>query len=435
MPSSKDIRMLAEKTVSAMLIGRKWNSRGVAMAKKRLRNAEKFFKQNAGRLLSQAQLRFSGLSPSAISEFQKPDYGPLLSKRGGKFLVRPTIGESVRLRYHPDNWPLAREIILAAARKGGHVGWTSDYSALSRDLMAAKPVEALEDWTRAGEAMMQAVDVTIYLENEDDPHWKRGLPMVKLKAGQANGQKAHEILDNRKVRWLYLGWPFAGTARGYGVPAKWFEKMVFASLADSFTPRTRKLVEFYYAALEGGDAVRITHADGSDLSFSIKGRPPLKDAGIMEPDKGDFGLNLPSGESFISPLETTANGVIKFDRIHVDGHGFVEGLQLTFKAGRVVSFKARKNVEHFANYLKENTDSTRVLAELGIGCNRSAKYSGYILTDEKIAGTIHLAIGNNTGSYHGKNKASGHLDMVKDMRKGVLWVDGKAVMKNGRPVR
>jgi leucyl aminopeptidase (aminopeptidase T) len=404
------------------------------MAKKHLRSAEKFFEEFDGKLLSEKQLRAKGFSPAAIAELQKPDYGPLLSKRGAKFLVRPRIGEAVRLRYHPDNWPLAKEIILAAAKRGAHVSWTCDYSALSHDLMTAKSVEALEDWPEMAGASMKTVDVTIYLENEDDPHWKRGLPLSKLKAGQANGQKAHEILDSRKVRWLYLGWPFAMTAKGFGVPAKWFEKMVFASLAESFSPRTRKLVEYYYASLEGGDAVRITHADGSDLSFSVKGRPPLKDAGYMEPELGDFGLNLPSGESFISPLETTANGIIKFDRIHVDGHGFVDGLQLTFKGGRVVSFKARQNVKHFANYLKENTPSTRVLAELGIGANLSAKYSGYILTDEKIAGTIHLAIGNNTGSYHGKNKASGHLDMVKDMRKGVLWVDGKAVMKGGRPV-
>src|SRR3989338_1624613 len=113
-----------------MLIGRKWNAKGVSMAGKKMRGAEKFFRKNDGKRLSQSQLRSAGLSPAAISEFQKPGYGPLLSKRGSKFLVRPRVGESVRLRYHPDNWPLAREIILAAGRKGAHVAWTPDYSAL-----------------------------------------------------------------------------------------------------------------------------------------------------------------------------------------------------------------------------------------------------------------------------------------------------------------
>ena len=184
--------------------------------------------------------------------------------------------------------------------------------------------------------------------------------------------------------------------------------------------------------------MRLTHADGSDLKFSVKGRSVLKDVGFLTAEdlrNGCCGLNLPAGEAFISPLEKSAFGSVKFEKIYAPGHGFVTGLRLEFDAGRVVDYSAAKGGENFRKYLAENTESTRTIGELGIGCNAGAKYSGYILTDEKIAGTVHIAIGNNTGAFHGKNKASDHLDMVKDMKRGVLWVDGKAVLKNGRPVK
>ena len=119
-----------------------------------------------------------------------------------------------------------------------------------------------------------------------------------------------------------------------------------------------------------------------------------------------------------APLETTANGSILFDEVAVPGFGKVTKLRLKFAEGRVVSV----------------CDKDRI-AELGIGCNPGAEYTGgSIIVDEKIYGTIHVAIGNNTGAYHGINKASSHLDMIKSMKQGELYVDGKLVMKDGSPV-
>jgi len=83
-----------------------------------------------------------------------------------------------------------------------------------------------------------------------------------------------------------------------------------------------------------------------------------------------------------------------------------------------------------------NTGDKDRIAELGIGCNPGAKYTGgSIIVAEKIFGTIHIAIGSNTGSYHGINRASSHLDMIKNMKQGELHADGKPVMKNGLPAR
>jgi len=145
-------------------------------------------------------------------------------------------------------------------------------------------------------------------------------------------------------------------------------------------------------------------------------------------------LNIPCGEVFVAPLETTANGSILFDEVAVPGFGKVTNLRLKFAEGRVVSVSADDGADRFNKFLDANTGDKDRIAELGIGCNPGAEYTGgSIIVDEKIYGTIHVAIGNNTGAYHGINKASSHLDMIKSMKQGELYVDGKLVMKDGSP--
>ncbi|HPC27913.1 MAG TPA: aminopeptidase, partial [Candidatus Methanomethylicus sp.] len=177
----------------------------------------------------------------------------------------------------------------------------------------------------------------------------------------------------------------------------------------------------------------------TDLSFSIKGRPVIVDDGVISDEDialGDVGLNIPSGEVFIAPLETTANGHITFPVVVAPGFGRIEGLKLTFRGGKVVEYDAKCGTDRFARFLESNTGDKDVIAELGIGTNPGAEFTGgSIIIDEKIYKTIHIAIGNNTGSYHGTNKASSHLDMIKEMREGKLTVDGRVIMDGGIPAR
>jgi len=108
---------------------------------------------------------------------------------------------------------------------------------------------------------------------------------------------------------------------------------------------------------------------------------------------------------------------------------------LEFKDGKVVRYSAEKGEENFTKFLDANTGEKDRIAELGIGCNSGAEYTGgSIIVDEKIFRTIHIAIGNNTGAYHGKNKASSHLDMIKSMVHGQLFVDGELIMERGEPI-
>ena len=439
MLTKNEIKKLAKQVVKSMRVGRKENKRGIALAKRKFPWIERFIKKYAGKTIDPKNVRDFKLTEAATKELAHPKYGPLLGKRGKKFVVRDKIGECIRIWYHPENWELTKEIALEMIRAGAHPSWAPAYNVLDKEVMRYATRESIEELPELALAQVDALDVRIAVENDEDPEWKKGIPTWKFQASQDVSQYLHEILDKRQQRWLVLGWPFASVAKYYGKTSEWYSKMLFESLKESFSKNTIKTATYYEKKLKGSDKVRIVDDRGTDLTLSVKGRHILKDIGYITDEMveiGDLGLNIPSGEVFCAPIETSTNGKILFDRIFIPGIGFVEELWLTFKKGKIVNFKAKKNQEKFAKFLKENTESTRVTAELGIGCNKKAAFSGYILTDEKILGTIHIAVGNNTGAYHGKNKASAHLDMVKDMKKGnaKMYVDGKLIMDKGLPV-
>jgi aminopeptidase len=180
------------------------------------------------------------------------------------------------------------------------------------------------------------------------------------------------------------------------------------------------------ARLRGADRIRIV-ADDTDLEFSVKGRTFINSDGHR---------NMPSGEVFTSPQESSAEGYIRYDFPVCTGGREVSGIRLVFRKGVVVEAGADKN----ADYLKRMLDSdpgARRLGELGIGTNRRIqRFTRQILFDEKIGGTVHLALGQSYAETGGRNHSALHWDMIKDLRRGgTLYVNGKAFQKDGRFVR
>ncbi|MGQ9781814.1 MAG: aminopeptidase [Nitrososphaeria archaeon] len=298
------------------------------------------------------------------------------------------------------------------------------------------PEDSLKTTNPLSKAITETMDVHIFIGELDDPNWSKDIS-GKLKVDAPNRQKIREIMDNRKVRWLYFGWPLPCAAKGFGISVRRFRRIFFNSIRESFSDTLLKLCRYYRDSLVGHDMVRIEADDGTDLSFSIRDRRILVDDGIISEEdrsKDEIALNIPSGEVFVAPIEDTAEGKIYFDDVTIAGFGRAKGLWLSFQKGKVVDFSARYGGENFANFLESNTGEKDRIAELGIGCNRAAEYTGgSIIVDEKIYRTVHIAIGNNLGAYHGRNKASSHLDMIKFMHNGRVYVDGKIVMDKGEP--
>lgn len=348
--------------------------------------------------------------------------------------------ESVRIAYNSTD-PSCKSFALMVEEECWKLGTHTllfPYSS-SRERLKHRwtPEESISELSPLSKSIAENIDVTITIGEQDDPQWSVGV-MDKIKLAAPVRLRLTEILDERKVKWLYFGWPIPGAAKGYGHDPKDFRRIFFNSIRESFSKRTLRLCRYYAKALEGKDAVEIEADDGTRLKFSVRGRPVLVDDGMISEEdvsRGDLGLNIPSGEVFIAPLETTANGRVLFEKVTPRGFGQVKNLTLEFEDGKVAGFKAEEGEDNFAQFLETNTGEKDRIAELGIGCNPGAEYTGgSIIIDEKIYRTLHIAIGNNTGAYHGTNKASSHLDMIKHMAQGRVIVDGKVIMEKGEPV-
>lgn len=180
--------------------------------------------------------------------------------------------------------------------------------------------------------------------------------------------------------------------------------------------------------LEKGKEIRVTAPAGTNISFRISGRTAIASKGLFH-KKGESG-NLPTGETFLAPLEGTSNGVFVVDG-SMAGLGIMKNsnIRVEVKDG----FATRITGGAAALKLRQMLDSVgmdaRNIAEFGIGTNDKAKLSGILLEDEKVLGTVHIALGNNV-SMGGKVNVPIHLDGV--IKEPTVYLDGKQIMSNGK---
>ncbi len=180
----------------------------------------------------------------------------------------------------------------------------------------------------------------------------------------------------------------------------------------------------YTKMLDAAETVEIRTGECA-LTMSLAGRDGYPSTGVYR-NRGESG-NLPSGEAYIAPVEGTANGSVLIDGSFVGLGVLDEPLKLTFKDGLLANVEGKGA----AVLLEQLGDApkARNLAELGIGTNDKARFTGVILEDEKIYGTVHIALGSND-TFGGTVAAGIHLDGV--MRKPMLLLDGRVVVADGR---
>jgi len=174
--------------------------------------------------------------------------------------------------------------------------------------------------------------------------------------------------------------------------------------------------------------VRVTSAIGTDITMNISGRKALPSKGLFH-KKGESG-NLPTGEAYIAPLEGKTNGVFFVDG-SMAGIGVVKAkpIRIEVKDGYAVNVSGGNQAKKLDDTLNKFDKLARNIAEFGIGTNYKAKLSGVLLEDEKVMGTIHIALGDNK-SMGGLVDVPIHLDGV--VKKPTVYFDEKMIMKNGK---
>jgi aminopeptidase len=181
----------------------------------------------------------------------------------------------------------------------------------------------------------------------------------------------------------------------------------------------RRLAEW----IAGKEEVHIT-APGTDIKLGVAGR-------TWVPCVGD--RNMPDGEFFTGPIEDSVEGEISYSFPAVYGGREVSGVKLRFEAGKVVDATAERG-EEFLHEMLDTDDGARRLGELGIGTNYGITDSTReILLDEKIGGSVHMAIGMSYPETGGTNSSAVHWDMVCDLRQGgSITVDGEELQRDGK---
>jgi aminopeptidase len=330
-----------------------------------------------------------------------------------------------------DGPPAAEPLIVAAheelLRAGAFPAVRMTPEACLNNLFRSGKPHHFDEISPLDRATVRAIDGTIRIMAATNT---RALSDVKP-AQQARIAKATRALRQTllKKKWVLTLHPTAAYAQDADMSLTTFENFVYAAVyADTDNAvkhwkaaarRQAKLI----AALHGADQFRIVGPD-TDLTLSIKNRTFINSCGKH---------NMPCGEIFTGPIENSAEGHIRYDYPVVHAGREIDGIRLVFHKGRVVEAAAEKN-EAFLLQMLDMDPGARRLGELGIGTHYGIKqFIKNILFDEKIGGTIHLALGQSYAETGGKNNSALHWDMIKDLRRGgALYVDGKLFQKNGR---
>jgi aminopeptidase len=230
-------------------------------------------------------------------------------------------------------------------------------------------------------------------------------------------------------RWVYTLFPTAAYASEAEMSVAEYEDFYFgACLTDDSEPvsaweraseECRRLADW----IEGREQVHVT-APGTDITLGIAGRHFIPCAGEH---------NMPDGEFFTGPVEDSVEGEVSFHLPALIGGREVSGVRLRFEGGRVVDASAERG-EEFLVKLLDTDDGARRLGELGIGTNYAIdRGTREVLLDEKIGGTVHMAVGASYPESGGVNESAVHTDLVCDLRLGGrIEVDGEVLQEDGK---
>jgi aminopeptidase len=342
------------------------------------------------------------------------------------YCLRVAPGETILIGSEWEARPLVEACYKAVVLRGAHPLIRLDFPGLAEFFLTHATDAQLAHVPPVGLYEAQAVSARIRIAAETDT---RALARVDPRR-QAALDRARDPIRRatREKRWVLTQYPTAGYAADAGMSLAEYEKFVASAMfLDRPDPvaawkelgqRQAGLVEY----MTGVKAVRV-EAEGTDLTLSVAGRTWINSDGRR---------NMPSGEIFTGPVEDSPRGRLRCGfPVCRDGRE-LKGIALEFEGGRVVSARAEEGEEYLRSMLDLDPGARR-LGELGLGLNAGIqRFTGSILYDEKIGGTVHLALGQSYPETGGVNESALHWDLIVDTRSGGrVTADGRVVMEDG----
>jgi aminopeptidase len=326
-------------------------------------------------------------------------------------LAAPLLTALQRELLEREAWPLIRPELPGA----DEVFWSA-----ARDVHvdAFAPCELAE---------AEGTDASIGIQAPDNTRALSGVAAERMaRAARARAPVREAAL---RRRWCLTLWPTPAGAQQAGMGTAEFAAFVRRALfldredAPAAWAELRGFQTRLVERLSRASELRI-EAEGTDLTLSVAGRTWINSDGKR---------NMPSGEVFTGPVEDSAEGRVRFTVPSSPRGVEVAGIELELREGRVVSARAERGEEYLKATLATDDGASR-LGEIGIGTNSGIDRAvGAILFDEKIGGTVHLAVGRSYPESGGTNESAVHWDMICDLRRGGrLSADGEVLQEDGR---
>jgi len=334
--------------------------------------------------------------------------------------VKAKKGEIVRISCSEQAKPLALAVLREVLRAGAHPLLSVGFDDAQRIFFEEASDAQIAHLPPTKRYEAKRIDADIVIVAPGNTRALSHIPPKKLADKRKATRPISEIVL-RRVRWVLTNFPTESLAQETDRSLPEYEKLYYRAVDQDWAAMEKMFLRAK-KILEKSARVRIVGKD-TELSFSIKGRKAI-------PCAGDY--NMPDGEIFTAPVESSTEGKIYYEFPAIYGGREVSGIRLVFRKGKVVEAFADKN-ESILKEMLAADPGARILGEFGIGANAGVTdFTRDILLDEKMGGTIHLAIGRSYPESGGRNVSAVHWDMIKDLRgEGELYLDGKPVLRTG----
>jgi len=345
--------------------------------------------------------------------------------------LRP--GQLLRIDADAVAAPLILPLHREAIKRGAHAYAAIDLVGLKELLVAQGSDEQLDFVSPIELREVDAIDAAITIWSESNTRsFSRADPARRQRQLTADRQyslRRRDRIARGDLRWCGTLSPTNAHAQDADMSLADYEDFVFRAchvLDDDPVGHWRSVAEQLGARageLGGVRELRIVGED-TDLIAVVEGRTWRSAHGRQ---------NMPDGEVYTSPVETSVNGTIRFGFPAVFGGREVDDVRLRFEEGRVVSAEAAGG-QPYLDALLDMDEGARGVGELAFGLNYEIdRFTRNILFDEKIGGTIHVALGMGFADLGGLNRSTLHLDLICDLRReGEVYADGELVWRAGR---